>query len=188
MYLPAVDDERTTAVQVLRVQLEAIRDAGYGLEDADLRATPLRSSLSLAGLLKHGAFTLMGALLGAGRLRGEPPLDPADFYGSFTLAPEESVEGIRAVFEDLGRQYLDLVAESDPDAVISVPPMPWYGVDEPREAALRYLVTHLIEEFARHAGHADLIREQLDGALAAELNAAVEGRPANDYVTPWQRE
>ena len=43
-----------------------------------------------------------------------------------------------------------------------------------------------MEEFARHAGHADIIREEIDGAQAAELLAAVEGRPANDFVTPWQ--
>lgn len=65
------------------------------------------------------------------------------------------------------------------------PTFPWFGVSEPREGALRYLVVHHVEEFARHAGHADLLREAIDGAKAAELNAAVEGREANDFVTPW---
>ena len=39
---------------------------------------------------------------------------------------------------------------------------------------------------ARHAGHADILREQIDGANSAELAAAAEGRPANAFVTPWQ--
>jgi hypothetical protein len=42
-----------------------------------------------------------------------------------------------------------------------------------------------IEETARHAGHADIIREQLDGATAFPLMAAVEGWPATAWVQPW---
>lgn len=58
-------------------------------------------------------------------------------------------------------------------------------MDEPRPGTMRYMTVHHVEEFARHAGHADMIREEIDGAQAAALNAAVEGRPANDFVTPW---
>ena len=46
----------------------------------------------------------------------------------------------------------------------------------------------MIEEFARHAGHADIIREQLDGALAGQLAMAVEGIEGNDFIQPWRRE
>ena len=45
----------------------------------------------------------------------------------------------------------------------------------------------LIEEFARHAGHADLVREQLDGALAGQLTMAVHDIPGNDFIQPWER-
>ena len=44
---------------------------------------------------------------------------------------------------------------------------------------------HAVEEVARHAGHADIIREQIDGAQAAELLAAIEGWEPNEYITPW---
>ena len=44
---------------------------------------------------------------------------------------------------------------------------------------------HLLEELARHAGHADLVRENLDGATMYELVAAREGWPATDWLTPW---
>jgi hypothetical protein len=44
---------------------------------------------------------------------------------------------------------------------------------------------HHIEELARHAWHADIIREQLDGANAASLPMVVEGREGNDFVQPW---
>jgi hypothetical protein len=49
----------------------------------------------------------------------------------------------------------------------------------------RFHLVHHIEEFARHAGHADIIREQLDGASAASLLMAVEGRPGNAFIQPW---
>lgn len=184
MYLPSIDDERTTLRNYLEVQLRAIRDASHGLSDEQARSRPLASDLSLAGLMKHCGFCMVGALAGAGQL-DDPPIDGHDFYGSFTLAEDVSVDAMREIFDDLMARYLALTAELDLDDVMQVPPMPWYGMDEPREASMRYLVVHHVEEFARHAGHADLLREQIDGAKAGELNAAIEGRPANDFVTPW---
>ena len=90
-------------------------------------------------------------------------------------------------YDRLCEQYLKLVEETDLDQVVQVPPAPWYGRNESDEATMRYLVVHNLAEFARHAGHADIIRKQIDGAKAAELNAAVEGRPANKFVTPWKK-
>ena len=52
----------------------------------------------------------------------------------------------------------------------------------------RCLALHAIEEFARHAGHADIVREQLDGAQAGQLALAVEGLEGNDFLRPWRRE
>lgn len=50
---------------------------------------------------------------------------------------------------------------------------------------MRFALVHHIEELARHHGHADIIREQLDGAAAASLLTSVEGRPGNDLIQPW---
>ena len=55
----------------------------------------------------------------------------------------------------------------------------------PETASVRWTVLHLIEETARHAGHADIIRESLDGASAGALMAAAEGWPETNWVTPW---
>lgn len=183
MYPPAVDDERTTLVNYLRVQLHAIRDASHGLTDGQARSRPLPSALSLAGLLKHVAWCMSGALAGAGH-EPDPALDMADFYGTFTLTPQESLDGMRETYARLTDRYLQMVASLDLDSTMPMGPFPWYGMTKPRQGALRYLVHH-VEEFARHAGHADLLREAIDGAQAAQLNAAVEGRPANAFVTPW---
>ena len=50
---------------------------------------------------------------------------------------------------------------------------------------MRWVVLHLIEEIGRHAGHADIVRESIDGATMYELMAAVEGWPATEWLQPW---
>jgi hypothetical protein len=45
---------------------------------------------------------------------------------------------------------------------------------------------HLLEELARHAGHADIIREHIDGATMYELMAGAEGWPETDWLKPWR--
>jgi hypothetical protein len=76
----------------------------------------------------------------------------------------------------------------DPGADALEAPAPWFGRMEPTPVTKRMLALHQIEEFARHAGHADLVREQLDGALAGQLSMAVNNVPGNDFIQPWQRE
>ena len=48
------------------------------------------------------------------------------------------------------------------------------------------MLLHLIEEVARHAGHADIVRESIDGATFYALQAAAEGWPATDWLQPWE--
>jgi hypothetical protein len=62
--------------------------------------------------------------------------------------------------------------------------VPW----NPKECdtwSVRWVLLHLVEETARHAGHADIIRETVDGATAYPLMAAAEGWPESDFVKPW---
>ena len=51
---------------------------------------------------------------------------------------------------------------------------------------MRWIALYLIEETARHAGHADIIREALDGGLSGPLMAAAEGWPSDGWIKPWQ--
>ena len=64
---------------------------------------------------------------------------------------------------------MGMCREGDLESELPVGSMLGYGLDEPRPARLRYLYVHHVEDFARHAGHADIIREEIDGAQAAEL-------------------
>ena len=95
------------------------------------------------------------------------------FMGSFALAEGETLAGALEAFDSARETYLADVRSADPGAVVLSPPAPWDGIFAPIESVERFALVHHIEEFARHAGHADIIREQLDGADAASLLMAV---------------
>lgn len=78
--------------------------------------------------------------------------------------------------------YLAGVLATDPGADMTAPPGSWDGTYGPVDPVQRFGLAHHVEEFARHAGHADTIRAQIDGATAASLLMAVE---VNDFVQPW---
>jgi hypothetical protein len=182
---PGVHTESETLTGYLENQLAALRAAAYGLTEEQARLTPCRSALSIGGLVKHATYVCRG--------RERRRTDGTDltregfalFMGSFALTDEETLEGALADFDATVASYLDDVRRTDPDGPSTEPPAPWDGVFEATETRQRFYLVHHVEELARHAGHADIIREQIDGATSAELVAAVEGRPANDFVKPW---
>ena len=184
MYLPQIDNERATLCNYLDVQLDAIRASSYGLDDDQARRAPRRSTLSISGITKHVVYCMKQSLSGAGRHEHDQPFEA--FFASFTPSDDEDIVTLLETFDEVRGEYMRMCRDGDLDAELPVGPMPWVGMTEARPATLRYLYVHHVEEFARHAGHADIIREEIDGAQAAELLAAVEGRPANDFVTPWQ--
>ena len=63
--------------------------------------------------------------------------------------------------------------------------VPWFPKDV-EHWSVRWVAMHLIEELARHAGHADIIRESIDGATMYELMAGLEGWPETDWIKPWR--
>ena len=183
MYFPRKDNELDTLCNYLDVQLDALRASAFGLDDDAARRTPLRSALSISGLLKHATFVMVGSLSGAGVAGYEH--SQADFAASFTPTAEETLDRILERFDCVRADYMEMCRGGDLEVELPVGPFPWYGMDEPQVAKLRYIYVHAVEEFARHAGHADIIREQIDGAQAAELLAAIEGWEPNEYITPW---
>jgi hypothetical protein len=62
--------------------------------------------------------------------------------------------------------------------------VPWFP-DGVEAWSVRWVLLHLIEETARHAGHADIVRESIDGATAFPVMAAAEGWPATPWLQPW---
>lgn len=188
MYAPASNDEITGLVNYLDQQLIAIRSAAVGLTDEQARMRPCRSALSIAGLLKHATFCMRGAttrLTGSGA-RGE--LDEAAFaayMGSFALTDGETAAGALEDFDRAQAAYLGAVAATDPDSPTVEPPAPWDGIYDSRPANARYYLVHQIEEMARHAGHADIIREQIDGMAVPAIVLSEAGTPGNDFFQPY---
>ena len=186
MYAPAEHDEITGLLRYLDQQLDALRASAFGLAEAQSRATPCRSSLSIAGLIKHAAHGMRGATR---RLRGSAtPTDSnaiAVYTASFVPGPDETTAALIAEFDAARVEYLEAFAAADPDALSVEPPAPWHGRFTEQPIRLRYYLTHQIEEMARHAGHADIIREQLDGVSIPSLVLTLEGAPANDFFQPY---
>jgi hypothetical protein len=189
MYAPAQDDELTGLVCYIDQQLTAIRAAAFGLTEEQARETPCRSALSVGGIVKHIAYLMCGALRRVQAEVTEQPMDAtayAAFTDSFTVRDDETVAGTIEEFDRVRAELLAAVAATDPGGDTMAPPTPWDGIFDARPIHARYYLVHLIEECARHAGHVDIIREQLDGTKVPALVRTLAGAPANDFFQPYR--
>ncbi|MDN5896104.1 MAG: DinB family protein [Nocardioides sp.] len=185
MLNPAPMTETEALAAYIDEQAGAIFAAAHGLTEEQARRAPCRSTLSVGGLLKHATFVMRGPD------RDHDHLTDADFktfIESFALGVGESLEVARQAFRKARSDLRVSVLASDPDAAIDVPSAPWHGRFGTRAATARFQLLHLVEELARHAGHADIIREQVDGAGAGPLMLAEEDLPGNDFMAPWTAE
>lgn len=188
MYAPAIHDETTGYAEYLDQQLEALRASAHGLSEEQARSTPTRSALSIGGIIKHTSYVIAPPQEKQAHAEegGEISADAlAAFMDTFALRPQESLADTIEVFDRRRTALVEWVRSSDPDVEQTVPPAPWYGLMNSSRVKLRYSLGHLIEELARHAGHADIIREQIDGATSLELLLADTGRPATPFARPW---
>ncbi|MFF4347633.1 DinB family protein [Streptomyces sp. NPDC001530] len=166
----AQGDERGALLSFLEEQRGGIRRALLGLTGEQAASRPSASELSLAGLLKHVAETEQGWIA---RAKGEQPAvkrDPSNWHECFVLVGDETVESQLAYWEKVAAEteaFLRSVASLDD--TFALPNDPWFPPEG--RVSMRWLALHLIRETARHAGHADIIRESLDGATAFELVA-----------------
>ena len=157
----------------------------YGLTDAQLRAAPSASPLSVGGLIKHCASTEEGWLA---TIRNEPQkTDYQAYTENFKLAEGESIDEVLARYDRVAEQTEKTIAEiGDLDYEIPIDhSVPWNRKDM-THWNVRWILLHLIQETARHTGHADIIRETVDGATAYPLLAAAEGWPETAWLKPWQ--
>lgn len=158
--IPREGGEKETLLAFLRWQRDTLARKCAGLSDEELRrrsAPP--SNLSLLGLVRHLADVERGWLVktlggvGVGYLYGsdaEPDADfeeadHADVPEAFTTWENECRHGDEIV----ARLQLDHVAHQESGRAVST----------------RWVLVHLVEEYSRHNGHADLIRERIDGAV-----------------------
>ena len=142
-----------------------------GLDSEQLRVRVGASRLSLGGLLKHLAF--VEDFTTTVKLAGRPPGDPWDPSGwdddpdwEFTSADADSAEDLYALWEgavDRSRErFAAAVADGGLDRLVAA------DDGEGHHASLRRLVCDLVEEYGRHTGHADLLREAVDGRVGED--------------------
>jgi len=182
-------DERDNLVTFLAQQQDAFRAAIYGLTDEQAGLTPTASSMCVGVLVKHAAQVQTGWLEQALAAPEPAPSAGPEAYAAYqeawTWSERDTVEAAVAYLDEVSVQVLDAVRTVDLDAAVPVPDAPWFPKDV--EAwTVRWVWLHLVEELARHAGHADIIREAVDGATMYELMAAKDGFPETDWVKPWK--
>ena len=182
---PPVDDERGQLLAFLDQQRLVLRLAAYGLTDDQARAQPSASELSVGGLIKHVAKverSWMDTVLGRQRA---PEQNEADYERGFHPGPDETLESILADYRQAAAETDEILHSLDLERPVPVPKgVPWFP-DDIDAWTVRWVVLHIITETARHAGHADIVRESIDGASAFPLMAAAEGWPVTPWMQPW---
>jgi uncharacterized damage-inducible protein DinB len=147
-----VADEKETLVAFLDYLRDAIIRKASNIDEQDARRPLVPSGTSLLGLVKHLAWVEQGwfqrGFAGLKTERIDPELNEADSRESVVSAYRDAIAQSNEIIRDC--EDLDqLMAASRRDVNLS----------------MRWILVHMIEETARHAGHADIIREQLDGSV-----------------------
>jgi hypothetical protein len=159
------EPERLDLLDTLAKHRELFRFTVQGLTDEQAAATPTASALCLGGLIKHVTFVESGWVDFV--LEGTSAMEPGEgsfeaHTNSFRMLDGETLAGILADYEQCAKRTDDLVRSIPSlDASHPLPPAPWF---EPGASwSARRVFMHIVAETAQHAGHADIIRETLDG-------------------------
>jgi uncharacterized damage-inducible protein DinB len=162
-------DERGALLAFIAEQRGGLRRTLLGLTDEQAASVPSASALSLGGIVKHVSDVEEGWIALA--TRTARPRDPESYGIGFTMVEgTDTVESLLDRYEDVARRTEKFFHEAPSlDDTFPLPDEPWFP--DGQEVSLRWLGLHLIRETARHAGHADIIRESLDGKTAFELVA-----------------
>ncbi|HEY7858878.1 MAG TPA: DinB family protein [Candidatus Nanopelagicales bacterium] len=165
------DQERTELLGTLARHRYFLRFTVAGLTDEQAATRTTVSALTLSGLIKHVAdmeqswvdFIEQGAAAFEAAA-AEWSSDPAeqDWGARFRLAPGQTLAGILEEYEQVARRTEQVIRDlPDLDADHPLPEAPWF---EPgAHWSARRVMLHLLAETSQHAGHADIIRESLDG-------------------------
>jgi uncharacterized damage-inducible protein DinB len=165
---PLVADEAATLLGFLDFQRATLEWKCAGLDSAALRATVGVSAMTLGGMLKHLALVeddwFSECLPG---LSAQPPWNSVDWaadrdwdwHSAAKDTPDQLFELWRGAVERSRVQVANALRDGGLDTVAL---RKW---PDGRAPSLRWIVVHMIEEYARHNGHADLIRESIDGLV-----------------------
>lgn len=166
-----IDGERADLLETLATHRGFLRQTAAGLTDEQARTRTTASELTIGGLIKHVASVEQSW---ADFMRGVPSAmnaeidwehpDPAlfeQYQNGFVLLPDETLAGVLADYASVAAATDALVTSLDLDQRSPLPTAPWFP--ENADRSVRRVILHIVAETAQHAGHADIIRESLDG-------------------------
>jgi uncharacterized damage-inducible protein DinB len=165
------DDERVHVLEAVARERAGVRNAAHGLSDDDARRTPTVSGLSVGGIIKHLTVNEEGwVAIISGAYDGG--YDGAG--DSFHVDDTEPLHDLLVRYDEATRATDALVATFD-DLSQTIPvPESMRQYVSTDTWSMHWVVLQLLTETTRHAGHADIIRESIDGATSGTLKAAAE--------------
>ncbi|MCI3932167.1 DinB family protein [Streptomyces sp. AN091965] len=168
-------DERGALLAFVEAQRGGLRRSVLGLDDTQAVTRPSASELTLGGLVKHVAETELNWLRMAQQKPNERQRTQETWGESFRLVEGETLADTLAFWAEVAAETEEFI-RSVPSLndTFPLPEAPWFPQDG--AVSMRWLLLHLVEEIGRHAGHADIIRESLDGKTAFELVALESGQ------------
>jgi hypothetical protein len=169
----ALTRERADLIETLDRHRGFLRFTVRGLSDAQAGQRTTDSELCLGGLIKHVAATesqwIDFILEGPAAMASYDPdadfgeADAQDWLAGFRMTEGETLAGLLERYDEVARRTDELVVTlPDLDASQPLPTAPWF--EQGARWSARRVLLHVIAETAQHAGHADIIRESLDGA------------------------
>ena len=156
--------ERAELVQTLDSHRDFLRFTVRGLTDEQATQRPTASELTLAGLIKHVAGTEAAwvRFIEGGPQAMSGDWSPEAWAREWRLEPGQTLASVLEDYAAVAAHTDDLVATlPDLDASHPLPAAPWFQPGARRSA--RRVFLHIIAETAQHAGHADILRETIDG-------------------------
>jgi hypothetical protein len=165
--------ERADLLDVLQKHRGLFRVTLQGITDEQARTRSTVSELTLGGLVKHVADTekhwarfiqegpAENAIDWANVDWSNPPAEITAYADGFRMLEDESLDGLLEQYDAIAAATDALVATVDLDASHPLPKAPWFAPGARWSA--RRVFTHIVAETAQHAGHADIIREAIDG-------------------------
>jgi Protein of unknown function (DUF664) len=155
LFARPVADERDGFLTFLALQRDVLRASALGLTDEQARVTPAASGLSLGGLIKHVARTERRWVVAGIAGQPLPGLWPIENWpDDFLMGQDETLAGVLSYYAETAAQTEQIIGEV---ADLGQP-----SAADP-ESSVRWVLFHLLKETSQHAGHADIIRETLDG-------------------------
>lgn len=163
-----LDAERATLLETLALHRSFLRQTAQGLTDEQGLQRSTVSALCISGLIKHVSETerrwVNFLVEGPSALPSwTDPAQADEHAAEFVPAEGEGLAALLAQYEQVAHRTEEVVRSlADLDTAQQLPEAPWWP--EPISWSGRRVLLHILAETAQHAGHADIIRESIDGA------------------------